>query len=310
MNMEQASAAEAHQPLAEEHPMRSVMACLPVEPPLDASHVDVTLPLAPDLPAAASPATTAPAAATMAPAAATTAPSPAGTSQERSSAPAPAAASGSSQQRPSLWSAIVAGAQEVSAHLSTILRQTVRPAVGDDEEDPCPICFANAPTFQVGDCEHALCTTCAVTYVRTAIGDARTQVSGEGVRCPMHGFDGCLTHITPERAAELCTAVDRRRLAEIAVAGVPLPGTAAYAAAENTLSKRTLRAWERWSTCPCRALHPGPSLVRDAVLTGAASEHLVCTGGAPRHGFVRRWRCALEGASLSARRRPLKIPSR
>lgn len=59
----------------------------------------------------------------------------------------------------------------------------------------CPICMEARPLFEVSPCGHGVCVRCAVTYVRTALRDARAQVKAEGIRCTT---PGCTTFITPD----------------------------------------------------------------------------------------------------------------
>ena len=81
-------------------------------------------------------------------------------------------------------------------------------AAVEEDEDLCPICYAEPPTFAL-PCGHALCVNCAVRYVREALGDAQTQVFPQGVRCPMHS-SGCEVFITSSEAQRLLSARDAR----------------------------------------------------------------------------------------------------
>lgn len=75
----------------------------------------------------------------------------------------------------------------------------------------CPICFDGMPSFAASGCEHALCTPCAVAYVRGALGDVQAQIFAAGVRCPLHP-SGCEGFISSTDAARLLTARDAKRL--------------------------------------------------------------------------------------------------
>jgi len=70
----------------------------------------------------------------------------------------------------------------------------------------CLICMegmGSSNMFVLG-CGHALCKSCAVHYVRVAIGEARSQVFPEGIRCPMHS-SGCNAFLTAADASRLLT---------------------------------------------------------------------------------------------------------
>ena len=84
----------------------------------------------------------------------------------------------------------------------------------------CPICceeHAEAAQFAAA-CGHALCTRCAVRYVREALADARTHITPSGIRCPFHS-SGCEVHITSTDVARLVSPSDSRFLAERAEIG-------------------------------------------------------------------------------------------
>ena len=102
-------------------------------------------------------------------------------------------------------------------------------AQADDEEEvePCPICYTNAPSF-APSCGHALCRTCAVHILRDALGDVRTQVCAQGVRCPMHS-SGCDAFITSTDAPRLLSPSDATRYTELCERGEPPPGQRAHA---------------------------------------------------------------------------------
>ena len=91
-----------------------------------------------------------------------------------------------------------------------------------EADSQCIVCFDAPATFATSTCDHGMCTSCAVAYVRTALGDATAQVHAAGVRCPMHG-SGCGGHVTSVEAARLLTARESKQLAALAVQGVPLP---------------------------------------------------------------------------------------
>ena len=87
--------------------------------------------------------------------------------------------------------------------------------------DLCLICFDAVPTFASGTCDHGLCTTCAVAYVRGALGDAQAQVHAAGVRCPLHS-SGCAGCISSTDAARLLSARNALKLQAEAVRGRPV----------------------------------------------------------------------------------------
>mmetsp|Transcript_39671 Transcript_39671/g.104725 ORF Transcript_39671/g.104725 Transcript_39671/m.104725 type:complete len:556 (+) Transcript_39671:3-1670(+) len=111
----------------------------------------------------------------------------------------------------------------------------------------CLICFDAVPTFATSACDHALCTTCAVSYVRGAVGDAQAQVHAAGVRCPMHS-SGCMEFITSTDAARLLTARDSAKLAAESERGMPIPGTVdTSSAAARSWSRLIPQPLARWS---------------------------------------------------------------
>ena len=92
------------------------------------------------------------------------------------------------------------------------------------EQSACLVCFDSKPTFATPQCEaHAMCTSCAVSYVRGALGDATAQVQAAGIRCPMHGSGGCEGFISSVDAVRLLKERDAKRLARLAMSGLPLP---------------------------------------------------------------------------------------
>jgi hypothetical protein len=83
------------------------------------------------------------------------------------------------------------------------------------------VCFDSKPTFATPQCEgHAMCTSCAVSYVRGALGDATAQVQAAGIRCPMHGSGGCQGFVNSVDAVRLLKDRDAKRFALI-VTGKP-----------------------------------------------------------------------------------------
>ncbi len=87
----------------------------------------------------------------------------------------------------------------------------------------CLICLESTPTFATLQCEgHALCTSCAVSYVRSALGDSAAQVHAAGIKCPMHGGSGgCDGFISSVDAVRLLKERDARRLARQEQRGRP-----------------------------------------------------------------------------------------
>lgn len=85
-----------------------------------------------------------------------------------------------------------------------------------------------------------MCRRCAVTYLRSALGDAQTQVTPEGVRCPMHP-SGCSSFISAADASRLLTPRDAEHMAARAARSDPL----AYGAAVTTKGIIT-----RWLPAP------------------------------------------------------------
>ena len=118
--------------------------------------------------------------------------------------------------RPSTKSSAWSWIQGVAAAAADVASQWVAgsaavpeaAAAGDVEAPLCPICFAEPPTFSP-PCGHALCTSCAVAYLRGALGDAQTQIHPQGVRCPMHA-SGCEDFITSTDARRLLSNRDAR----------------------------------------------------------------------------------------------------
>ena len=78
------------------------------------------------------------------------------------------------------------------------------------EEATCPICLTERSVFQCTvACSHSLCTRCAVSYLRSALGDVQAMITCKGVRCPMH-TSGCTAYIGALDAAKLLTQNDAR----------------------------------------------------------------------------------------------------
>jgi len=210
-------------------------------------------------------------------------------------------------------------------------------APADDDANDCPVCFSAPATF-ADPCGHALCSACAVQYIRGALGDARAQVFAEGIRCHEHVL-GCACHVTAIDAARLLwrsqarTAASRRRrrcssltvgcstprhgssasdtarYAELCRLGAPLPGSAAFAAQESALRPRLLQAWERIGGPRWAERHVAP-WIRHAVAQRLGVPMGGGAGAAPlpadhlqldevRH-FVHSFiiRCALFGSTL------------
>ena len=75
----------------------------------------------------------------------------------------------------------------------------------------CPICLDSTPTtFGSSDCDHTMCTRCAIEYLRSALGDAQVYITAAGVRCPLHS-SGCDAFITAMDASLLLTERDLKR---------------------------------------------------------------------------------------------------
>ena len=93
----------------------------------------------------------------------------------------------------------------------------------DDDSEPCPICMDRPPTFAPSACGHALCDSCAVSYLRDQLGNAQAAVFAQGVRCCMHSA-GCEAFITPFDAPRLLSAADAKLYREYEMHGEPPPG--------------------------------------------------------------------------------------
>ena len=68
------------------------------------------------------------------------------------------------------------------------------------------ICCRTMPDrFVVGECMHALCVSCTVMYVRSALGNVADDIHEGGLRCPQHN-EGCTDMLDLENIQKL---VDR-----------------------------------------------------------------------------------------------------
>ena len=123
----------------------------------------------------------------------------------------------------------------------------------EPENTDCPICFGAAPTFSAAGCDHAICQSCAVQYVRGALGDAQSQIFPEGIRCFMHMAD-CECHISAEAAATLLSKDEKKRLDALAATGEALPGTPAHLERQKSLGSKAFRwinnAWAQRNVAP------------------------------------------------------------
>eukprot|EP00441_Pelagodinium_beii_P035137 CAMPEP_0197629202 /NCGR_PEP_ID=MMETSP1338-20131121/7160_1 /TAXON_ID=43686 ORGANISM="Pelagodinium beii, Strain RCC1491" /NCGR_SAMPLE_ID=MMETSP1338 /ASSEMBLY_ACC=CAM_ASM_000754 /LENGTH=232 /DNA_ID=CAMNT_0043200225 /DNA_START=173 /DNA_END=872 /DNA_ORIENTATION=+ len=64
----------------------------------------------------------------------------------------------------------------------------------------CPVCMEVKLAFEVQPCGHFSCLRCAVTHLKTALGNAREQVKAKGVKCL---WPDCQHFITPDIARSL-----------------------------------------------------------------------------------------------------------
>lgn len=107
-----------------------------------------------------------------------------------------------------LWSGVTKVANDLlSGSSGTVARQSS----GIDPEELCPICYAEQVTFAPA-CGHAMCLSCAVHYLRDALGD-KAQVLPQGVKCPMHAA-GCEHFITSTEALQLVSKRDAKFMAQ------------------------------------------------------------------------------------------------
>lgn len=73
----------------------------------------------------------------------------------------------------------------------------------------CPVCMDEKETYSLGTCGHGLCLRCAVSYVRTALGDAAQDIKAGGVRCPLH-YTKCEVLVTSDRVRGLFQVARQR----------------------------------------------------------------------------------------------------
>lgn len=84
--------------------------------------------------------------------------------------------------------------------------------------ETCPVCLDAPAGFVVGECGHAMCVTCAVSYMCASLGDACAAALSRGVRCPQHSA-GCEGFVEPADARRLLTARVAAKLASFEAVG-------------------------------------------------------------------------------------------
>jgi len=193
------------------------------------------------------------------------------------------------------------------------------------EQSACLVCFDSKPTFATPQCEgHAMCTSCAVSYVRGALGDATAQVQAAGIRCPMHGSGGCQGFVNSVDAVRLLKDRDAKRFARLAMSGLPLPvsepglrntsrahpstpPTSTRQGQSVSLGGRRSSAWTRFQGVAARAMAASlgpPQLSAEAISIDEVHrlERFMMMAAIPAH--LRAWcpRChmLLEKAESSA----------
>uniref|UniRef100_A0A7S1A579 RING-type domain-containing protein n=1 Tax=Noctiluca scintillans TaxID=2966 RepID=A0A7S1A579_NOCSC len=67
----------------------------------------------------------------------------------------------------------------------------------------CPICFESNLSCELCVCGHNICIRCAVSYIRSALSNAREEIRPEGIRCPLSSVERCTGMIAPEKGRVL-----------------------------------------------------------------------------------------------------------